>query len=295
MKRRTNSQRGATLVEVLVAIALTGVMLPTLATALVTSHAGKASAQQQLQASALLHEATEAVRVVREAGWGNIAANGTYHPAVSGSTWTLASSPETIGNFTRTVTISDAERNSSGALVASSGTIDPATKHIEVSVDWTTPYSGSVSDDLYLSRWQNETAWSQTTDTEFNTGTTTNTAVTATNGGQVELAAGSPTYQTSGTFESETFDAGANAAYHYLSMTASQPGGTTINFQIATNNDNSTWNYVGPDGTNGTFFTGDNAIPLNATDARYFRYKAFLTGDGSVTPVLSDIQVTYAP
>lgn len=295
MKRRTGSQRGATLVEVLVAIALTGVMLPTLATALVTSHAGKASAQQQLQASALLHEATEAVRVVREAGWGNIATNGTYHPAVSGSSWTLASSSETIGDFTRTVTISDAERNGSGALVASGGTTDPATKHIEVSVDWTTPYSGSVSDDLYLSRWQNEAAWGQTTDTELNTGTTTNTAVTSTGGGQVELAAGSPTYQTSGTFESETFDAGANAAYHYLSMTASQPSGTTISFQIATNNDNTTWNYVGPDGTNGTFFTGANAIPLSAADARYFRYKAFLTGDGSATPVLSDIQVTYVP
>src|SRR4051812_20050340 len=140
MSRIIRRQKGATLVEVLVAIALTGIMLPTLATALVTSHAGRATSQQQLKATGLLHEASEAVRVVREAGWSNIATNGVYHPVISGSTWTLASGSETVDGLTRQVTISSGERDGAGALVTGGGTADPATKHIEVSVAWTTPY-----------------------------------------------------------------------------------------------------------------------------------------------------------
>ncbi len=286
-------QRGATLVEVLVAIALTGIMLPTLATALVTSHAGRATVRQQLKATALAHEAAEAVRVVREQGWTNIS-DGTYHPAVSGSTWSLLSGAETIGNFSRQVVISPAQRDSGGAIVQS-GTPDPATKHIEITVSWDKPYSASVSEEMYLSRWQDNTAWAQTIEGDFLAGVTTNTAVVNNSGGEVALAAGTPLYQASGTFESDTFDAGANVSFNGLLFTASQPAGTTLQFQIATNSDNSTWDYIGPDGTNNTFFTATTAIPLGAVDARYLRYKAFLTGDGSATPTLSDVTINYSP
>ena len=288
-------ERGATLVEVLVAIALAGVMLPTLATALITSHAGRASSRQQLQAAALMREATEAVRTVRESGWNNIATDGTYHPSISGDSWTLASGSETIGDFTRQVVISTAQRDSGGAIVASGGTNDPATKHIEVTVSWETPYSSSVSDDTYLNRWQGNAIWAQTIQADFASGVATNTTVTNNSGGEVELAAGAPSYQTSGTFESSTFNAGANASFNYLTFTISQPAGTNLNFQIAVNNDNATWNYIGPDGTNSTYFTSAASIPLSAASAHYLRYKAFLTGDGTVTPVLSDITFNYSP
>lgn len=213
MKRffRHHSQRGATLVEVLVAIGLTGIMLPTLATALVTSHAGRATSLQQLEASSLLHESTEAVRVVREQGWSNVATDGTYHPVMSGSTWTLVSGANTSGGFTSQIVISPAERDSSGALVASGGTNDPAAKHVVVTVSWTTPYSASVTGDMYLTRWQNNAVWQQTTQSDFNAGTPTSTATTNASGGEVQLAGAGP-LQTSGTFESSTFDATANAA-----------------------------------------------------------------------------------
>ena len=281
-------QKGATLVEVLVAIALTGVLLPALATALITSHAGRATTRQQLKAAALMQEAAEAVRVVRQADWSNIAADGTYHPVISGSTWTLAGGPETIDGFSRQVTIATAERDSGGAA-------DPATKHVEIIVSWSQPYNGSVSEELYLSRWQDNTVWEQTAQADFTAGTVIGTAVTNTRGGEVELAAGTPAYQTSGTFESGTFDAGANAAFNYITFTASQPAGTTLQLQIAANTDNTTWNFAGPDGTGSTYFTAGAAIPPGAVDARYLRFKAFLTGDGNATPVLSDVTVNYSP
>src|SRR5688572_18508341 len=99
------AERGATLVEVLVAIALTAVMLPTLAVALATSNAGRATSQQQLKATALMREAAEAVRIARNQDWATVATNGTYHPAINGDTWTLANGPETIDDFTRQVVI----------------------------------------------------------------------------------------------------------------------------------------------------------------------------------------------
>ena len=289
-----HSQSGATLVEVLVAIALVGVMMPTMVTALVTSHAGRASSRQQLRATALLHETTEAVRAVREDGWGTVATNGVYHPVISGTGWTLASGAETVDGFTRQVTISTAQRDSSGVLVASGGTDDPGAKHVVVDVSWTTPYSASISDDLYLTRWQGNQALAQTTQSDFTAGTATNTVVTNVGGGEVELD-GAPTYQTSGTFESDSFDAGATVAFNSLFFTAAKPAGSDIQFQIATNTDNSTWTYVGPDGTNGTYFTADSAVPLALAEGRYFRFKAFLTGDGTVTPTLSDVTVSYSP
>ncbi len=171
-------QRGATLVEVLVAIALTGIMLPALATALVTAHASRPTTIQQLQAASLVREAQEAVRSVREKGWSNVATDGIYHPVISGSSWALTTGSETIGNLNRQIVISTPQRNSAGTIVASGGTSDPSTKHVVITVSWTTPYNNSVSTDSYLTRWQNNTVWSQATQADFTAGTLTNTCAT---------------------------------------------------------------------------------------------------------------------
>src|SRR3989344_502241 len=81
---------GQSLVEILIAIGLAGILLPALLTGLVSSREGKAQEGQRLQATALARESEEAIRSIREKGWTNIAANGTYHPAISVDEWTLA-------------------------------------------------------------------------------------------------------------------------------------------------------------------------------------------------------------
>jgi len=181
MQRRTiRQQLGTTLVEVLVAIALSGIVLPVLATALVTAHAGRATSVQSIQATSLLHEAENAVRDVREKGWSNVTTNGTYHPSISGSTWALTSGSESINGFTRQIVISDVQRDSSLAIVNSGGTIDPNTKHVVITVSWTKPTNASVSAESFLGRWQKNAAWAQSTQTDFTGGTLTNTCATTT-------------------------------------------------------------------------------------------------------------------
>jgi type II secretory pathway pseudopilin PulG len=291
---KTHFQRGTTLVEVLVAIALAGVMLPTLATALITSRAGRATSQQQLQATALLHEATEAVRMVQRTDWNAVAVDGTYHPTVSATDWALASGPETGNGFTREVVIASARRDSGGALVDTGGTVDPAAKHVTVTVSWQTPYDGAVSGELYLTRWTGNTVWQQTDQAAFAGGTLTNTAATNSGGGEVQLAAGVPSYQAAGTFESSVFDTGQTTALNRIDYTANTPAGTSVRLQIAVNTDNATWSYVGPDGTADTYFTAGSPLPLGAASGRYVRYKAFLDGPGTATPAVNDVTVNYS-
>jgi Tfp pilus assembly protein PilV len=294
MKHVTAKQRGASLVEVLVAIALSSIMLPAFAEAALTARAAQPAAAQHTQALSLEREAMEAVRSVREQSWSTVASDGTYHPVISTDHWTLAAGSEAIGNLTRQIVISDVNRDSSGAIVASGGTADPATKLVTVTVSWSTPIASSISTDTYLTHWTGNASWVQTTQADFNAGILVSVITTNTSGGEVELD-NAGNLNASGTYESPTFDAGAAADFNALTFTAAQPTGTSVTFQIATNNDNATWNYVGPDGTASSSYSSPGAIPLSAADGRYFRYKATLTATGTMSvPVIDDVTIDYS-
>lgn len=104
-------------------------------------------------------------------------------------------------------------------------------------------------------------------------------------------------YQSSGWLTSGSFDTGTNAT-NYTTLTwepISQSASTTVAFQLAANNDNATWNFVGPDGTSATYYTtpGTN-ITSSFDNNRYYRYKVFLTtADGAYTPVVSTISTNF--
>lgn len=107
-------------------------------------------------------------------------------------------------------------------------------------------------------------------------------------------------YDTSGNFTSATLDLNA-AQMNSLSWVASTPSGVGANpvrFQLAANNDNSTWNYIGPDGTSGTYFTtsGTTSFPVALQqNLRYWRYKIFLsTATTSVTPSVDSVTFGYS-
>ncbi len=88
---------------------------------------------------------------------------------------------------------------------------------------------------------------------------------------------------TTGTLTSSTFDSGTSTNYRTMSWAATTPtgvGADAIRLQVATNNDDTTWNYVGPDGTSSTFFTvSGSSLPASLSGKRYFRYKLFLSTD----------------
>ncbi|HEX7152528.1 MAG TPA: carboxypeptidase regulatory-like domain-containing protein [Thermoanaerobaculia bacterium] len=80
-----------------------------------------------------------------------------------------------------------------------------------------------------------------------------------------------------------------------LSWTATTPSNTAIRFQAAGSNSiEGPFDFVGPDGTAGTFFTTSGASLSQFYGFRYLQYKAYLTTtDGLVTPALHDVTICY--
>ncbi len=72
-------------------------------------------------------------------------------------------------------------------------------------------------------------------------------------------------------------------------------GINSVKLQIATNNDNTTWIFRGPDGAEETYYTisKTNINPIH-NEQRYVRYKIFLsTEDTNYSPMISDITSNF--
>jgi len=114
----------------------------------------------------------------------------------------------------------------------------------------------------------------------------------------------SSAYELTGTVTSPTLDTGfdlygavwGNITWAPATQTVA---GTSLKFQLASNKDNTTWIYHGPDGSTSTYYnnpTTDTKIWFNHDGHRYLRYRAYLTGDshGTVTPTFEDVTITYS-
>lgn len=188
-------QNGQALVELMIVIGIGSLLLPALLGAFMASVESKPLQEKRVKAIALLKETEVAVRNIRDTDWTAFAVNGTFYPVTSGSSWTFTSGSQTDSNgFTKQVVISDVYRNN-GAIVSTGGSIDPSTKRAVVTITWSQPSSGSVTSTMYLTRAETLT-YSETTQTQFNSGTRTSTIVQATTGssvtndGHVQLGAG---------------------------------------------------------------------------------------------------------
>ncbi len=96
---------------------------------------------------------------------------------------------------------------------------------------------------------------------------------------------------------SRTFDMGtAGTTFYDLTFNPEhQPSQTTLRFQVAANNDNATWNWVGPDGTPDTYFDDPGeSIPSSLSGNRFVRYKVFMeTAHTTVTPIITDVAIGF--
>ncbi len=116
--------------------------------------------------------------------------------------------------------------------------------------------------------------------------------------GTVRLLDSFGSFAPSGTLESSTFDTGSASNFYQLTfLPQTQPAetGDSVKFQIATSNSTSSWVYLGPDGTAGTYYTATTS-DINAihNGDRYFRYKMFLsTASSTLTPSVSDVMFTF--
>ena len=90
------------------------------------------------EASFILEEGAEAMKIIRDNAWTNISgltAGTTYYLSWNGTTWSTTTTASSIGNFTRTVVVAAVNRDSSDDI-ALSGTADSGTKKITITVSW---------------------------------------------------------------------------------------------------------------------------------------------------------------
>jgi hypothetical protein len=94
---------------------------------------------------------------------------------------------------------------------------------------------------------------------------------------------------------SETFDFGSSSSLPVvLKWSGSQPTDTSVLFQIAVNNDNATWNFVGPTGPE-SYFSEQESILNDFSGYRYARYKVFLsTNNSAVTPQVDSVSIDFS-
>ena len=112
----------------------------------------------------------------------------------------------------------------------------------------------------------------------------------------------SSTFAVSGILESSTFNVGSPSSFYNLTfLPANQPpdtGADSVRFQLATatTSNPATWNFLGPDGTAGTYYTPVNTnIPAAHTGDQYLRYRALLsTASTTVTPSVADVAITFS-
>jgi type II secretory pathway pseudopilin PulG len=167
---------GQMIVELLVAFGLASILLPAIMIGFVSGSSGKVQQQQRLKAIGYLQEGVEGVRSIREAGWVNIANGNTYHLVANGNGWGIQEGSETLGDFTRVISITDITP------------FDPSIKKITVTVSWSNILPSSVSTIFYLTRYLGNKTYTQTTQADFNAGFKNGTQVTNIAGGEVILA-----------------------------------------------------------------------------------------------------------
>jgi uncharacterized repeat protein (TIGR01451 family) len=80
-----------------------------------------------------------------------------------------------------------------------------------------------------------------------------------------------------------------------LSWNGSMPTDTSLRFQVAGSNSASgPFNFVGPDGTTGTYYTSSGGSLSQFDSNRYLKYQAeFSTTDSAATPTLNDVTTCY--
>lgn len=95
---------------------------------------------------------------------------------------------------------------------------------------------------------------------------------------------------------SKTFDFGTSSTqFKIFSWKGNKPEDTSIKFQIAVNNDNFTWNFIGPDSTSNSYFEDDSFTLEQFNGNRFLRYKVYLKTDNeNISPVLENIKINFS-
>ncbi|MFZ3015604.1 MAG: hypothetical protein WA101_01210 [Minisyncoccia bacterium] len=132
--------KGFMAVEVLVA---TSIILASILVAMAVTEKAISFSRQSFhisQASFLLEEGAEIVRIARDNSWDDVSSlnvSTDYYPVFTDGVWSFSLISSKIGIFDRKINISNVKRNASTSDISTTGTNDVGTKLVTVTVSWT--------------------------------------------------------------------------------------------------------------------------------------------------------------
>ncbi len=154
--RTRNDNRGQSLVELMVAIGLLGLVVLTLVSYSAFNASTALHGEQLAVARTYANEGMEAARAIRDRGWRYLTL-GDHGTTTSSGYWEFSGAADSLesGQYVRTVSVTAVQRDLAGDIVQSGGVNDPRTRFVEVLVEWTTlqgtPVSHLIS--TYLTNW----------------------------------------------------------------------------------------------------------------------------------------------
>lgn len=167
---------GAVLIELIVSLAVFMIIVAGVFSTLLGSLRDTVDNKSQTEGHFLAQEGIEAVKSIRDNDWLDLA-DGTHGLTDGSGYWDFQGVSETIGDYTRSITIEGVNRDVSGDIVTSGGSLDPRTKKITTTIDWIGIASAqSIITESYLTDW-NVFDWFETSDADFGAGSMTNVQV----------------------------------------------------------------------------------------------------------------------
>lgn len=220
--------RGQYSIEIIIGFGILSVFISSITLMVLNSYKSGLSTANYLESLSIVREGIEAVKSVRDNLATNLT-NGAHGLAQVGGKWVFSGTSDIVGKYTRTVTITDVQRDSAGAYVTSGGTSDPRSKKAVVKVTWTDEdgVAREVSLEIPITQDWRTFDWRQTTDTHFGGGTHSNTQTSgAGETANVRLAqAGGTAWSEDGNRKSHDTDPHFNGGTH----TNTQVSGTGTN------------------------------------------------------------------
>lgn len=137
---KKNFQNGFGLIEAVAGVSIISVFMFSIMLASQLSQKIVGESVRNNQASFLLEEGVEAVKILRNTGWnsgiGNLAAGTDYFFSYDGTTWiSTANNVYVDGLFERKFVLNNVYRDANDDIAAT-GTLDSGTKKATVSVSW---------------------------------------------------------------------------------------------------------------------------------------------------------------
>ncbi|CAN5231446.1 hypothetical protein BH09PAT2_BH09PAT2_11520 [soil metagenome] len=141
MNRSNERAKGFSLIEVLLSVAMFGLIITTIVGGLIYGQDSTALSGSRARAVSIAEEGLEAVRNMRDASFSNLV-DGTYGLAVTGNQWVFAGTSDAVDSFfTRQITVSAAGTNR---------------KQLTSTVTWqqNAQRTGNVSVVSYMTNWK---------------------------------------------------------------------------------------------------------------------------------------------